>query len=380
MRARPSTRPRPRVVCLLALGIAGLLGTGSGVTAAAASSAPTARVEVGDATVERTPTGLVISWATSGNGRVRAIRWGIDPRHIDEPLVASVPKGSDSVTVDDPSPGARPYFALVGDGGSRTVVAERRIALEGSPNFRDLGGYETTDGRRVRWGQIYRSGALDELTDTDLATLESLGVKLVCDLRSPTEVEAAPDRALPGAAALSIPVFDKSVDPQAVREAVLAGDVSTLGAPGELLLEGSRAFITDFSPEFEQMMSRLMDRKYRPALVHCSGGKDRAGLASAIVLLTLGVPEKTVMEDYLLSNTYRAEENAGAITQLQALLDPQELEVVRALIEVRPEYLQTSIDTMKDEYGSVDRYLRKGLGISKAERKRFQDQMLESPR
>jgi protein-tyrosine phosphatase len=124
-------------------------------------------------------------------------------------------------------------------------------------------------------------------------------------------------------------------------------------------------------------MDRLMDPDYRPATVHCSGGKDRAGLLSAIVLLTLGVPQETVMKDYLLSNTYRAAENAQTLTRLQALLDPQGIEVIKSLIEVRPEYLQAALDQMKQEYGSIDAYLRKGLGITKAEQKRFQRQMLE---
>ena len=372
-------RARPRTTTALALSVTLVLSTalvgGTGV----AASAPTWGQASGvtDATVERTDAGLTITWNARGGAAVREVRWSTDPREVDELLVESVPTGSREVTVADPSPGERPYFALVTADGDRTVLAERRIALEGDPNFRDLGGYETVDGRRVRWGQIYRSGSLDELTDADYATAQALGIKLVCDLRSPSEIAAAPDRAPTGAETLSIPVFDRSVDPQAVREAVLAGDVSDLGAPGELLTEGGRAFVTEFSAEYEQLMDRLMDRRYRPALVHCTAGKDRAALASAIVLLTLGVPEKTVMEDYLLSNTFLAEDNARAISQVESLLDPDEVEVVRALVEVRPEYLGSSLDAMVDRYGSIDRYLRKGLGISDAERTRFKRQMLE---
>jgi protein-tyrosine phosphatase len=358
---------------LVALGFVALLSTAAVPPALAASGG---RGGVAEASVERTSDGLVVSWETR-KGRVREIEWGEDPAQVDRPLVASVPKGQTSVTVADPSPGTRPYVALVTDDGRRTVVAERRIPLTGDANFRDLGGYETADGRRVRWGQIYRSGALDKLTDADLATLQSLDVKLVCDLRSPTEVQAAPDKAIPGAESVAIPMFDRSVDPQAIREAVLAGDVAALGTPGSLLVEGNRKFVTDFTDDFAQVMERVMDPDYRPATVHCSGGKDRAGLTSALVLLTLGVPRETVIQDYLLSNTYRGPENAQTVERLQAILDPQEVEVVKSLIEVRPEYLQAAFDTMEEEYGSVDAYLRKGLGISNAERKRFQQQMLE---
>jgi protein-tyrosine phosphatase len=256
-------------------------------------------------------------------------------------------------------------------------VAERRIPLEGDPNFRDLGGYRTKDGRTVRWGRLYRSGELDALTDADLAAVDGLGIKLVCDLRAPSEINLAPDRAPTGAETISIPVTDDAQDPVVIREQVLSGDVSALGEPGELLTEAGKVFPTKYASEYSKVMERLMDTRYQPALVHCSAGKDRAGLASALVLLTLGVPEKTVMQDYLLSNTFRQEENDRAVAGVQALLDEEGVEVIRWLVEVRPQYLQASLDTMRDEYGSIDAYLRKGLGISDAERARFQKQMLE---
>jgi protein-tyrosine phosphatase len=84
-----------------------------------------------------------------------------------------------------------------------------------------------------------------------------------------------------------------------------------------------------------------------------------------------------LMQDYLFSNTYRAAENERAITGVSALLDNEGVEVIKSLVEVRPEYLQASLDTMRKRYGSIDAYLRKGLGISNAERARFQRQMLD---
>ena len=355
-----------------------VMGTMTLVDAPGAMAASGARPAISEATVERTDAGqLTITWKPAAGVRVKQVTWSNDPDNVDEPLVRSVPRGAHEVTVDDPSPGQRPYFALVVDQGTRTVVAERRIALEGDPNFRDLGGYHTKDGRAVRWGRIYRSGELDALTDADVATVDGLGIKLVCDLRAPSEINLAPDRPPTGAETISIPVTDDSQDPVAIREQVLAGDVSALGEPGELLTEAGKTFPTKYASEYSKVMARLMDQRYQPALVHCSAGKDRAGLASALVLLTLGVPEKTVMQDYLLSNTFRAEENERAVAGVQALLDAEGVEVIRWLVEVRPQYLQASFDTMRDEYGSIDGYLRKGLGISDAERARFKRQMLE---
>jgi protein-tyrosine phosphatase len=349
------------------------------VGAAPVTASAAARPAVTSASVERTDTGqLKISWTTQKGVRVTSIRWGTTPERTNQTLVASVPKGEHEVVVDDPSPGSRPYVELVASNGAHRIVAERRVLLEGDPNFRDLGGYTTTDGRTVRWGRVYRSGSLDTLTDADLTKLDGLGIKLVCDLRAPSEIAVEPDRVPGGAETLRVPIADDSVDPEVVKKQVLAGDVSSLGAPGELLTDGNRKFVTDFKDEYAKIMQRVMDPKYQPTLVHCSAGKDRAGLAAAIVLLTLGVPEKTVMQDYLLSNQYRAAENARAITSVSALLDPAGVEVVRSLVEVRPEYLQAALDMMVKKYGSIDGYIRKGLGITDKERARFKKQMLES--
>lgn len=363
-----------------AVALVTVVAVGGAVAAPPVGAGGAARPAVTEAAVERTDAGqYAITWATSGGQRVTSVRWGSSPDDLDEVLVAKVPKGTTEVVVDDPSPGTRPYFELRTSGGQRRTVAERRIPLEGQPNFRDLGGYETKDGRVVKWGRIYRGGELAELTDADLTALDGLDIKLVCDLRSDGEVEIGPDRLPAGAESVHIPIVDDSQDPVAIRAAVLAGDVSMLGAPGELLTEGNAKFVTDFSDQFATLMERVMDPASQPTNLHCTAGKDRAGLGAALVLLTLGVPEQTVMEDFLLSNEYRAEENAHTLETLSALLDPSELEVMRSLLEVREEYLQAAIDAMEDEYGSVDAYLRKGLGITPKERARFQRLMLEAP-
>lgn len=347
--------------------VAGAAGGGSGL-------------EITDATVERTDTGqYAISWTTAPGARVTSVRAGAAPDAIDDVVVDTVAKGTTEVTVDDPSPGARTYFELRTADGQHRTVAERHIALEGEPNFRDLGGYATKDGRVVKWGRLYRSGELAKLTDADLATVEDLDIKLVCDLRSPGEVTIGPDRLPAGTESVAIPITDDSQDPVAIRNAVLAGDVSSLGAPGELLTEGNETFVTEHSDDYAALMERVMDPAQQPTNLHCTAGKDRAGLGAALVLLTLGVPEKTVMQDFLLSNQYRAASNEKTLAQLSALLDPSEIEVMRSILEVRPEYLQAALDTMKDEYGSVDGYLKKGLGITPKERARFQQLMLENP-
>ena len=111
------------------------------------------------------------------------------------------------------------------------------------------------------------------------------------------------------------------------------------------------------------MLRRLAQPENLPTLVHCTAGKDRTGFASALVLLALGVPEETVMEDYLRTNLH-----LGSLRRL-VLFVPlysffrTESQDILPLIEARPEYLQASLDAIAENYGSVDAYLEAALGV-----------------
>lgn len=350
--------------------------------APAPAPAPAARFVA--ASVERQDDGrLLVAWQLDGDGPVE-VSWGTDPDAPDEPL--ETVDGASELVVEDPSAGGRPYFRLT-SASDAVTVAERRIALEGQPNFRDLGGYETADGRRVRWGRLYRSGELGELTEADVAYLtDVVGVRLVCDLRSPGEVAELADVALGDAGRVEIPIYDDSVDPVAIEEGILAGDLSV--ADPELLVDGNRRFVTDMTAEYAELMARVMDPSNHPTNLHCTAGKDRAGWGAAVILLALGVPEETVMEDYLLSGVYRAEENEATVEQVRTVvaairgIDPSavpeaDLDGLRALIDVRPEFLQAAFDAVADTYGDVETYLTEGLGLTPEALEAFRDEMLE---
>ena len=108
------------------------------------------------------------------------------------------------------------------------MTGTRRVVLEGAPNFRDLGGYATADGRRVRHGELFRSGVLSDLSDADLAVLTGLRIATVVDLRSAIEIEERPNRLPPGALAIEVPVSDVSMSPNAIAARLEAGDTSGL--------------------------------------------------------------------------------------------------------------------------------------------------------
>ena len=265
---------------------------------------------------------------------------------------------------------------------SSPAIAERHVALEGQPNFRDLGGYKTADGRHVKWGLLYRSGALNKLTDADLEKLRARGIAKIIDLRTDSEIEKAPDRLPTGAKAIRLPVGSET-NLNALTVAVKTGDVS--GLEEGLLLDSNREFVRDFTGAYRQLLQQLAESADRPILWHCTLGKDRAGLGAAIVLMVLGVPQETIMEDYLLSNTFRAQamrkemadfnrKHATTTNESKARRDAQ---VFRALIEVRREFLQAAFDEMIKEYGSREAYIRHGLGVTKARQKRLQRRFLE---
>lgn len=258
-------------------------------------------------------------------------------------------------------------------------VRKRHVALEGAHNFRDLGGYATEDGRRVRWGLFYRSDALSELSDADLGKLGALGIKLVCDFRSAEEKAEAPDRLPPGAPPeqVELPILDESFSPIAFREKILSGELGDTDLRA-LMIEGNRLFATRYAERYAAMFERLTQPARLPALVHCTGGKDRTGFAAAVVLRTLGVPEATVYEDFLLTNHYTAERIERMLWMIRfASLFRTDPEQVRPVLGVERAYLEAAFAEIEKQYGGFEAYRRDALGLDDAETAAFRQLALE---
>jgi protein-tyrosine phosphatase len=232
-----------------------------------------------------------------------------------QPLVTT--SGS-SVTLHAGKPGERVYFFLQPDHGPRREVSIRHLPLKGTPNFRDLGGYETTDGRLVRWGLLYRSGLLSNLTASDFSYLNQLGVRVVCDFRTAKENSVQPEIWVPNAQVehISLPIGDGSSKSSiTTMQQMLAKNPS----PEELkqwLAKIYGGFVFTNAPEYAKVFVQLK-QDHLPLLYHCAAGKDRTGVFSALVLLTLGVPEKTVVADYALTNKYLRDVEPSAADSLQ---------------------------------------------------------------
>lgn len=258
-------------------------------------------------------------------------------------------------------------------------VKQRHVALEGAQNFRDVGGYATEDGRHVRWGLFYRADSLGALTDADLDKIHQLGIKLVCDFRSAEERAEDPDR-LPAAdppERLELPILDESFSPSAFREKITSGQLGDTDLR-QMLIEGNRLFATRYAPRYQAMLERLTDPASLPAVVHCTAGKDRTGFAAAVLLRTLGVPEQTVYEDFLLTNHYTAGEIERTLWIIRfASLFRTDPEQVRPVLGVERAYLEAAFDAIEANYGSFDAYRSQALGLDDAETEAFRRLALE---
>jgi protein-tyrosine phosphatase len=318
-----------------------------------------------------------IEWDGASESAPATVYLGDAPDRIDRTQpVAELRGGTARIIGLDPN--VRPFFEIEAHDGSRRVIAERLLPLSGTDNFRDLGGYRAAGGRRTRWGMLFRSDDLADLSRDDLRYLSGLGVKLVCDFRSLGERERSPNR-LPEVApsVAHLEITPEGFDPNEIEDRILSRDVEDADFE-TLLIEGNRAFATRFAHQYKAMFDRLEDPANLPALVHCTQGKDRTGFAAAIVLLALGVSEETVMQDYLLTNIYTANEIERTLFYLRLwLLSNDDAENVRPLLQVRREYLQAALDIIAEDYGSIDAYLTSALDLDPQDRQRLQALLLD---
>jgi protein-tyrosine phosphatase len=242
-------------------------------------------------------------------------------------------------------------------------AGERILPFEAVANVRDVGGYRTDAGRRVRWGRVYRSGALSHATPADRERLAALDLRLVVDLRSAEEVADAPDHTLPGARALHLPLHDAQEKLKRLRVLLFNPRQLARLVPDAYI----RIMIEGNAPLFGSVLRELADSANLPVLIHCTAGKDRTGVATALLLRLLGVPEQTVIADYTLSNYYFEDfrrYTLRAVEPLRKLGVRQE--DVTPLLLADPATLRATLDHINMTYGSVEAYLRQRAGIDDA--------------
>lgn len=255
------------------------------------------------------------------------------------------------------------------------------IDLPTLANLRDLGGWTTTDGSPVASGLLYRSTKLAGIDDADTQQLADRQVQTVIDLRTEVERDAEPDPAMPNATNVFLDVLkDSAMAAAADLRELLKHPREVTSALGEgkavefmsvayreiVVLPSALTAYRDFFDVIEQASA--------PVLFHCTTGKDRTGWGAALIFTVLGVPREQIMQEYLLTNdqllprfkkAFEAFELAGG--------DP---EVLRPVLGVDRAYLQNAFDTVDKEFGSMDRYLQEGLGLTPERQQRLRNKLL----
>ena len=239
-------------------------------------------------------------------------------------------------------------------------------------NFRDFGGYQTKNGARLKKGLLYRSGDLSKATDADLEKLSTLGIKTICDLRSKKERLLEPDR-FPDVEPTTF--FNIPMRPIVDYHARSLGRLFSLMFGKERKMDyiaesykAYREYATGYLPQLKALFERISNPDNLPLLIHCSAGKDRTGVVSSLIQQILGVPLDIAMEDYLKTN-----ENLGAyveeiiekLSKLAYFGVPWK--IYMPLFDARVDYMNAAFSQVKDEFGALDEWTRRGLGFSEKE-------------
>jgi protein-tyrosine phosphatase len=223
--------------------------------------------------------------------------------------------------------------------------------LSGQHNFRDLGGIPSTGGKIIRSGMLFRSGDLHSITGEDIKKLTRLGLAMIIDFRAPREYEKRPNPRIPGIKEIKhIPIFDAPRD-------LAARYVETNNEEGlkQLLIDEYERIILNYTSEYRQFLNEVAHNPNVPLVFQCSAGKDRTGLATIFLLISLGVAMEDILQDYFKTNIFaqaHAREIVGILNQ-----EGHNGELMRPLLEVRQEYLDAAFSALKEHYGNLENYV-----------------------
>jgi Protein tyrosine/serine phosphatase len=258
--------------------------------------------------------------------------------------------------------GLREYFILRTSGVYSGVVANRVIDMNNIKNFRDIGGYLTTDNRQIKWGQIYRSGNLSDATLYDQERIRRLNIKTVIDFRSERTAKKYPILLHPSIRKISLPLTP--MDAEKLDEQTKDDNFDRSDAI-RYVQESYVDIIENHKIQFGEMFDLLTNDSNYPILLSGSLGKDGVGLAAYLILYALGVPHNTLEQDYMLSN----KNIDPATAKVDARTLPESMqEAITAMLSVNRAYLNYAIDHIKLKYGSVDNYLEKELRVTSGKR------------
>lgn len=249
---------------------------------------------------------------------------------------------------------------------------DRIVEFDGTHNFRDIGGLLTKNGCVMKRGMLYRSGSLHQLSKKDIKKIENLQIKSIIDLRMPNERrrKCGMVHSHPNIRIESIPIYPLPLreDPSTIKRLIgfISGKYKELNF--EMLMSACyRRIALENLAEIKRIFIFLSDQGHVPAIIHCQGGKDRTGWLSVLFQSIAEVPLKVIYEDYLLSNEFMLQNIEKQKRMIRWFTFFQyDLERVMPAIEARKEYLSRTIETVLNTFGTIEGYLEKACGLSRA--------------
>lgn len=267
---------------------------------------------------------------------------------------------------------------------------DRVLALQGVHNFRDYGGYAVAGGGRVRRGVLWRSGQHGDATDDDLAVIDRIGLQAVYDLRSGVERQLSPCRRPAGFTGRLVAIDEDTrglATPASAPAQSAAPHVAAVGsrrrdaASTREALRGSYRNLPFRTSLLTMMRLYLagLARDDGASLINCMAGKDRTGMAVAMLHMALGVHRDDIMADYLLTNSAgdvaaRIAAGGAAIRSTVGELEP---DVLRVMMGVEAEYLDTAFAAIREQHGSEDAFLSNALGVDQPLRDALRARLVE---
>lgn len=288
-----------------------------------------------------------------------------------EHLVASAPISDQHLTIITTDPMRRYYYRMVFAEKYKVDMATRNINIPGIQNFRDLGGYPSYPHHKfVRWGMLYRSGEINRLRKGSLKKLKNLGIRTIIDLRSPEEKIELSKSLEKNFSVVSIPIATGNMEQiiNGVQDRSIRSDTVY-----RIVERMNRELITKYAAQYRKLFDLLLNEDNYPVVIHCSSGKGRTGIVSALILACLDVNEDKIMEDYRLSNDYF---NIPRATRYAYNLPVRSQEAITTLFSAREDFLNAAKEEAERQYGDIKTYLREGIGLSKQEMKHLRNILL----
>ncbi|MWN05951.1 tyrosine-protein phosphatase [Gilliamella sp. Pas-s95] len=249
------------------------------------------------------------------------------------------------------------------------------VPIKNGINFRDLGGIKTTDGRHIRSGRLYRSGAFSLITPEEQTFLsDKLNLHYILDYRDQDEIARNPDKLWHNAKYINVPANPLSDTVTASLTSDLSNHSQTLkkNAPFDFMVKLYQLLPFN-NPAYQQLSSILLSSQGKPLVQHCAVGKDRTGVGVALTLFALGVSEEAIMQDYLLTEQLLSDYRENLLRQYQHKITPEEFENRKLIFAAKKEYLTASFDAIKTRYDTIDNWLSQEYQLNANNRKIIQD-------